>query len=100
LVQLTFRQLTNFGALGDVAYLTQFFGLRFTNAKDMGQRNDRMLVIGDVDSGDTRHVLSPHLLSGAPVGARDLRTSKKGAHVNDLSAGLQESALTLLVAGI
>jgi len=34
------------------------------------------------------------------VGARDLRTSKKGAHVNDLSAGLQESALTLLVAGI
>jgi hypothetical protein len=100
LVQLTFRQLTNFGALGDVAYLTQFFGLRFTNAKDMGQRNDRMLVIGDVDSGDTRHVLSPHLLSGAPVGARDLRTGKKGAHVNDLSAGLQESALTLLVAGI
>jgi hypothetical protein len=77
-----------------------FFGLGFTNAIDMGQRNDRMLVIGDVDSGDTRHVLSPHLLSGAPAGARDLRTSKKGAHVNDLSAGLQESALTLLVARI
>ena len=100
MIQLTFRQLTNFGALGDVACLTQFFSLGFTNAKDMGQRNDRMLVIGDVDSGDTRHVLSPHLLSRAPAGARDLCTNKKGAHVNDLSAGLQESALTLLVAGI
>jgi len=39
-------------------------------------------------------------LSGAPAGARDLRTSKKGAHVNDLSAGLQDSALTLLVARV
>jgi hypothetical protein len=66
----------------------------------MGQRNDRMLVIGDVDSGNTRHLLSPHLLSGAPEGTREPRTNKKGAHVNDLSAGLQESALTLLVARI
>jgi len=39
-------------------------------------------------------------LSGAPEGTRDPRTNKNGAHVNDLSAGLQESALTLLVARI
>jgi len=39
-------------------------------------------------------------LSGAPTGTRLLHTSKKGAHVNDLSAGLQESALSLFVARI
>jgi hypothetical protein len=83
LIQFTFRQFTNFGALGNIACLTQFLGLGFTNAKDMGQRNDRMLVIGDVDSGDTRHLLSPHLLSGALEGTHDPRTTKKGAHVND-----------------
>jgi hypothetical protein len=59
-----------------------------------------MLVIGDVDSGDTRHLLSPHLLTGALASTPFRRTTKKGAHVNDLSAGLQESALTLLVARV
>jgi len=39
-------------------------------------------------------------LTGALAGTPFRRTTKKGAHINDLSAGLQESALTLLVARV
>jgi hypothetical protein len=56
-----------------------------------------MLVIWNIDSGDTRHLLSPHLFRGAPHGAPYCRTPKKGAHINCLAAKVQGSTLTLLV---
>jgi len=46
-------------------------------------------MIWDVDSGDTRHLLSPHLLIGTPAGTPCRRTTKTGAHVNDFSTRLQ-----------
>ncbi len=45
-----------------------------------------MLVIWNVDPGDTRHLLSPHLLSGTSKAARSLLAPPWGAHLNDLIA--------------
>jgi hypothetical protein len=100
LIQLSLRQFTNLGGLGNIADFTQSLGLSFANAINMGERYHRMLMIWNIDSGDTRHLLSPHLLSGKPLGTPFQNTAKKGTHVNHLSTKLQESALTLLVSRI
>jgi len=90
LVDLFFRQVLNSGIQLDTDGLTDLSRTVPTDAIDCSQRNDSVLSVGDVDTGDTGHY------SISKSHQRDERKPRSLAKLCNMSMN-SVSALTLLV---
>src|SRR5512139_3811285 len=57
-VEIRFGQVLHFGAGLDAGRFTDLLRRRTADAVDVGQRNDCVFVVWDVDTGDSRHSIS------------------------------------------